>query len=224
MPCSQQRRMPDSKVLGSSSEGVQLYTMASSDRSGQKWGETRSPKLFSLSRCSPSAGQRRRAVLETKLWQTKAVCFLVLVSMLILQMISCSKLCGQIWWQVLICFEHWTAHISGFHMLTQQLSHGVLYWRGGSKERLQQMFLTSTKEELDGVKSFTESYLKYKREYVKHLNFNPKEGNLSKCIFVLSSPFASSFCAGSCATGGSVHLLWHSNLWWDWEGWEGELF
>ena len=47
---------------------------------------------------------------------------------------------------------------------------------------LQQMFLTSTEEEA-GMKSFTESYHKYKREYVKHLNFNPKEENLSKCIF-----------------------------------------
>ena len=67
-------------------------------------------------------------------------------------------------------------------MLTQELSHGVLYWRGGSKESLQQMFLTSTDEEEDGMKSFTESYHKYKREYVKHLNFNPEEENLSKCI------------------------------------------
>ena len=37
-------------------------------------------------------------------------------------------------------------------------------------------------EEVDGVKSFTESYHKYKREYLKHLSFNPKEENLSKCI------------------------------------------
>ena len=67
-------------------------------------------------------------------------------------------------------------------MLTQELSHGVSYWESGSKERVQQMFPTSAKEEEDEVKSFTESYHKYKREYVKHLNFNPEEENLSKCV------------------------------------------
>ena len=68
-------------------------------------------------------------------------------------------------------------------MLTQELSHGITKysWVSGSKERLQQMFPTSAKEEEDGVKSFTESYHKYKREYVKHLSFNPEEENLSKC-------------------------------------------
>ena len=65
-------------------------------------------------------------------------------------------------------------------MLTQELSHGVKYWESGSKERLQQMFPASADEKVDGVKSFTESYHKYKKEYVKHLGFNPKEGNLSK--------------------------------------------
>ena len=92
-------------------------------------------------------------------------------------------------------------------MLTQELSHGLNYWEGGSKERIQQMFPTPTKEEEDGAKSFMESYHKYKREYVKHLSFNPKEENLSKCILAYPSSFASSFCAGTCATGGSVHLL-----------------
>ena len=67
-------------------------------------------------------------------------------------------------------------------MLTQELSNGVVHWRGGSKERLQQMFATSSTDEVDGVKSFMESYHKYKREYVKHLSFNPEEENLSKCI------------------------------------------
>ena len=32
------------------------------------------------------------------------------------------------------------------------------------------------------MKSFTESYHKYKREYLKHLSFNPEEENLSTCI------------------------------------------
>ena len=84
--------------------------------------------------------------------------------------------------RILMSLENWTAHISGFHMLTQELSNGVSYWKSGSKERIQQMFPTSTKEEEDGMKSFTESYHKYKSEFVEHLSFNPKEENLSKCI------------------------------------------
>ena len=74
-------------------------------------------------------------------------------------------------------------HISDLHKLTQELSHGLKRWLlSDSKERLQQMFPTSTKEEEDGLESLTESYHKYKREYVKHLNFNPKDEDLSKCI------------------------------------------
>ena len=61
------------------------------------------------------------------------------------------------------------------------MSHGVFFEEHGSKERLKEM-LEELEEEEDGMKSFTESYHKYKREYVKHLNFKPEEGNLSKCI------------------------------------------
>ena len=73
-------------------------------------------------------------------------------------------------------------------MLTQALSNEVsaMSMKSGSKERLQQLFLTSTDEEEDVVKSFTESYHKYKREYVKHLSFNPEKENLSKCILEIS--------------------------------------
>ena len=67
-------------------------------------------------------------------------------------------------------------------MLTQELIHGVSFLENGSKERLQQMFATSTKEEEDGMKSCTESYHKYKGEYVKHLEFNPANESLSKCF------------------------------------------
>ena len=63
-------------------------------------------------------------------------------------------------------------------MLTQELGHG----ESGSKERLQQLFPNLIEEEDAGVKSFTESYHKYKKEYVKHLSFNPEEENLSKSI------------------------------------------
>ena len=72
--------------------------------------------------------------------------------------------------------------ISGFHMLTQELIDGASFWKDGSKERLRQIFPASTKKEVDGLESLAERYHKYKKEYVKHLSFNPKEENLSKCI------------------------------------------
>ena len=86
------------------------------------------------------------------------------------------------------------------------------------------MFPTLAEEKVDEVKPLMESYNKYKREYVKYLSFSPGEENLSEQHFNLSSWFVSSFGAGACTTWGSVHLLRHSNLWWDWEGREGELF
>ena len=92
-------------------------------------------------------------------------------------------------------------------MLTQELSHGVRLWESGSKERLQQMFPASTDQKVDGVKSLSEKYHQYKRNYVKNLSFYPKADNLSKCILISSYSFASSFCAGACTTRGSVHLL-----------------
>ena len=53
-----------------------------------------------------------------------------------------------------------------------------------SKERLfaalEQMFPISAEEKINRVKSLTESYHKYKREYVQHLGFNPDNKNLSK--------------------------------------------
>ena len=68
-----------------------------------------------------------------------------------------------------------------FHMLTQELSPGSRFWKSGFKERLQLMFPNSVDEKVDGVKLFTESYHKYKWNYVRHLGFNPQEDNLSKC-------------------------------------------
>ena len=69
-------------------------------------------------------------------------------------------------------------------MLTQELIEEKRY-KTESKERLsialQRMLSTSSADEkIDIVKSLTESYHKYKREYVKHLSFNPEEENLSK--------------------------------------------
>ena len=66
-------------------------------------------------------------------------------------------------------------HIQGFHTLTEEL--------GGyrTKDRLhlalQQMIPGSTDKKGDDVKSQTEEYHKYKREYVKQLFFDPDEEN-----------------------------------------------
>ena len=75
-------------------------------------------------------------------------------------------------------------------MLTQELGTlavGPYAWsQSESKERilvaLQQMFPTTADEKVDEVQSLTEIYHKYKREYVKHLSFNPEEENLCECF------------------------------------------
>ena len=69
--------------------------------------------------------------------------------------------------------------MSDLQTLTEEIYNGVMLWNSGSQERLhavlQQMY-----EEVDDVKSLTESYLKYKKGYVKHLGFNPANENLCK--------------------------------------------
>ena len=64
--------------------------------------------------------------------------------------------------------------------MTQELIRWQSNYRAGLDVALQQMFPTSADENGDKVQSLTESYQKYKREYVKHLCFNPEEENLSK--------------------------------------------
>ena len=73
-------------------------------------------------------------------------------------------------------------------MLTQVLNQEVPSYKSEQKERLsdalQRMLSTSSIDENDenDVKSLTESYHKYKGEYVKHLEFNPANESLSKCF------------------------------------------
>ena len=43
------------------------------------------------------------------------------------------------------------------------------------------MLIASAEEGEDGVRKLTEKYHKYKREYVRHLSFNPEDETLSKC-------------------------------------------
>ena len=50
---------------------------------------------------------------------------------------------------------------------------------------LQQMFPTSSGEKVDEVKALTESYHKYKMEYLKHLSFDPEDESLSKYLIIL---------------------------------------
>ena len=74
---------------------------------------------------------------------------------------------------------------SGFHELTHELRDGV-HWRHPSDENkrrlvaLPQMFSTSAAMEEDNLNSLTERYHKYKREYVKHITFNPEKESLGK--------------------------------------------
>ena len=101
--------------------------------------------------------------------------------------------------------------------LTRELRKGMINgvkWENGqdkSKENLLdalQQLLPSSEEAKVG--ELTKSYHKYKREYVKHLSFNPKEENLSKCIFrffLSLCAFDSSCYVGACTTRGSSHLF-----------------
>ena len=66
--------------------------------------------------------------------------------------------------------------------MTQELIYWQYKYQAGLDVALQQMFPTSADEKVDEVQSLTEKYQKYKKKYVKHLNFNPYEKNLSRCI------------------------------------------
>ena len=60
-------------------------------------------------------------------------------------------------------------------------------WRDyESKDRmiaaLEQMFPALAESKVGEVARLTKIYHKYKREYVKHLSFDPSNGNLSKCL------------------------------------------
>ena len=122
-----------------------------------------------------------------------------------------------------------TSHWLGLHTMAKELSKGVRFWKQiehkESIDALQEMFSTSSADEKeDEIMSLTEGYHKFKREYVKHLAFNPDNKQLSKVhvydfmVFVCFSDLA-----GARAPPGGVHLLWHSNLWWNWKGRKGLL-
>ena len=93
---------------------------------------------------------------------------------------------------------------------------GLQKWSQGDKRM---------KKHENFVTTLTKAYNNYKTKYVKRISFNPEEKSLmSKYTFTSYKKFFfSRHNPGSCPAGGSAHLLWHGNLWWDWEGWKGDV-
>ena len=98
--------------------------------------------------------------------------------------------------------------------LAQELRKGMMngikwdYGRDEAKENLidaLQQLLPPAEEAQ--VKTLTEAYQEYKREYVKHLLFNPNFENLSKYSLALHLYFVFSRDDGARTTSGSVHLF-----------------
>ena len=73
-------------------------------------------------------------------------------------------------------------------MMNQELSKSVKWMEGVDKDGLQvtleDMFPISAHEKDREAKEAIARYLEYKRDYVKHINFNPNEANFSKYDFV----------------------------------------
>ena len=69
-------------------------------------------------------------------------------------------------------------------MMNQELSNSVKWMEGVDKDRLQvtleDMFPISAHEKDREAKEAIARYVEYKRDYVKHINFNPREANFSK--------------------------------------------
>ena len=76
----------------------------------------------------------------------------------------------------------WDQCFEGFHILAEGLDQYSI--PDSSRLVLQRMFSASTEEKGDYVKSLSEEYHKYKRQYVNHLCFNPDKDDLSKCSLI----------------------------------------
>ena len=48
-----------------------------------------------------------------------------------------------------------------------------------------------------------------------------KKTGVRSSVLIIVQVIHFSCGAGERPAGGSVHLLWHGYVWWDWEGWEG---
>ena len=98
--------------------------------------------------------------------------------------------------------------------LTQELRKGMLngvQW-GLDKDKAKESLLDVLQQLLPSaeeakIKALTKSYHKYKREYVKHLLFNPNFENLSKYSLAFHLYFFFSCDHGARTTSGSVHLF-----------------
>ena len=68
----------------------------------------------------------------------------------------------------------------------EKMSQGVVWSQSEDKKSLhvalERMFETSPDVNAEEVKLVTERYFKYKRDYAKHLLFNPNSENHSKCF------------------------------------------
>ena len=190
--------MPDSEVLGASAEGMQLYSMGFGG-----WPEWKSsgnlafrtiPILQEFTFC----GLTKEDCVTNQTLRCKS-CWVPCTGLYADVADDSSKQATQalelnvqafkkdvVEGKVLIILPFDPCK-SGLHTLTEELN-SYAWKQSVSKERvlvaLQQMFPTSADEKVDNIKSLTESYHRYKREYVKHLNFNPQAETLSKCFLI----------------------------------------
>ena len=66
--------------------------------------------------------------------------------------------------------------ISGFQTISRELGQG----KAQIEAILRKMFANSTADENVNVKTLTEAYHMYKKNYLKHASFTPEGGNLCK--------------------------------------------
>ena len=77
--------------------------------------------------------------------------------------------------------------ISGINLLNHNLRYGGVRWYSNTKENqkdlyvaIQEMFPLIADQKNAEVEALTMKYHQYKRNYVKHISFNPTTENLSK--------------------------------------------
>ena len=86
--------------------------------------------------------------------------------------------------------------ISGINLLNHNLRYGGVRWYSNTKENqkdlyvaIQEMFPIIADQKDTEVEALTMKYHQYKRNYVKHISFNPTNENLSKWFLRLSVLF-----------------------------------
>ena len=66
---------------------------------------------------------------------------------------------------------------AGFHALNQELNKNIGTWE---ESTIQQILPSLTKGKEDELKIVTDSYLEYKRRYIRHPGFDPYNENASE--------------------------------------------